>query len=179
VIEDAGVGASIDLRVALGRDWDVLAVLGPYSDNERAAELLGFPFPFEDVSPWVNTEGGATFVVGRDSQLVGWFNMSSAAGYAFCLEGKRLTPDRTVIVDLDSHGFRVLIDPLDRACAASVTASRHGARGILGRVSEPRASPREGPPSLVMEARRPPRETDASLRSIAPPPPRRATAGDV
>jgi hypothetical protein len=76
-VSKAAVGDHLDLGVVLGDDWERMGILGPYSDNGAARQLLGYDFDIEAASPWKNTEGGAVIVLGDQSSAVAWFAVPS------------------------------------------------------------------------------------------------------
>ena len=63
LVREKDAGEQIRLSDAWPGVWDRAAILGPYSSDASASELLGFEFAYEAASPWTNTEGGVVVVL--------------------------------------------------------------------------------------------------------------------
>ena len=109
LVQSAASGSSVDLRAALGSDWDRAVFLGPYADNAGAREVLGFDFDLERVSPWTRTEGGSVVVLVKGAQPVAWFTVPSTDVSLSCLDYESVAAtDGVLTLVEDATGWRSL-----------------------------------------------------------------------
>jgi hypothetical protein len=85
LVRDQDPGDRIRLRDAWPGDWDRAAFFGPYTDDDRAKTVLGFDFPYEAVSPWVNTEGGWVVVLAKGDEALAWLKVSATEIGLYCV----------------------------------------------------------------------------------------------
>ena len=117
-VEDSAPGQELELTSVLGGDWDRAVFLGPYYENDRAREDLGFDFDIEGASPWSYAEGGVVIVLARSGTVAGWLAVPSGDVGLHCLQnGTTLAANEAALVVVeDEDGYRSLIDPDRLGC---------------------------------------------------------------
>lgn len=116
-VEGALPGDTIRLQDSLGSDWDRVAFLSAYYDNESARETLGFDFDYEGVSPWEVTEGGTIVVLAEGAQLVSWMAVPSEDVGLRCFDAEVVAAeDGMFTVVLEDGRWRSLVPAGEDSC---------------------------------------------------------------
>ena len=110
-VEATSLGSQVDLTATLGADWDRAVVLGAYTGNDIAREVLGFDFEVERVSPWTHTEGGSVVVLSAGSEPVAWFALPSEAVRLDCFNLDGIAQADSTLVLVGDSIDRYLVDP--------------------------------------------------------------------
>jgi hypothetical protein len=68
----------IELTEYVDGNWEKVCVLGPYSDNAAASELLGFHWPLKSLSSvWVN-DGVSLLLFVRSKEVLSYYEVARA-----------------------------------------------------------------------------------------------------
>lgn len=91
----------VDLSVAVHGEWDRVCVLGPYSNDAMAADILGFNWPAEALTDISHRDGIAVLVFARDDSVVTYVEHSRGYGDFSNLSGRCFAKDRAKFVQVD------------------------------------------------------------------------------
>jgi hypothetical protein len=66
----------IELTKHVTGDWQMVCILGPYSDNELAQEVIGFSWPLESLSSvWIN-DGVSLLIFTKNESVQSYFEVA-------------------------------------------------------------------------------------------------------
>jgi len=91
----------VDLSVAVRGEWDRVCVLGPYSNDTKAADILGFSWPAETLTDISHSDAISVLVFARDESVVTYVEHSRGYGDFSNLSGRCFAKDRAKFVHID------------------------------------------------------------------------------
>ena len=91
-------GQAVDLRTAHAGDWDRLCLIGPYSNDQAAKEILGFSWPVESRSSIEGNDGISLLLFVREQHVVLAVEHPRARGDFSGLSGRCFAPDQARFV---------------------------------------------------------------------------------
>jgi hypothetical protein len=95
---------AVDLSAAVPGDWDRVCILGPYADNEKAAQTLGFPWAAETLTDIHQNDGMSVLVFVRVNAVVKHVEHARGSGDFSSLSGRCYPKDRAKFVQVIRQG---------------------------------------------------------------------------
>jgi hypothetical protein len=95
---------AVDLSAAVPGNWDRVCVLGPYANNHKAAQTLGFPWPAETYSDIHQNDGISVLVFVRGNAVVKHVEHTRGSGDFSTLSGRCFPKDRAKFVQVIRPG---------------------------------------------------------------------------
>ena len=91
----------VDLNTAAPSTWDRVCILGPYSDNQAAAETLGFTWPVESRSNIGESDGISLLLFVHDNEVVTTVEHLRSHGDFSNLSGRCFPRDQAQFIQQD------------------------------------------------------------------------------
>lgn len=91
---------SVDLSVAVPGEWDRVCVLGPYSNNSKAAQTLGFDWPAETLTDISQSDAISVLVFARGDVVETYVEHSRVYGDFSSLSGRCFPKERAKFVQV-------------------------------------------------------------------------------
>lgn len=91
---------AVDLSAVVQGDWDRVCVLGPYSNNDKAAQTLGFTWPAETLTDVHQNDGFSVLVFVRGDAVLKHVEHSRGSGDFSNLSGRCFPKDNAKFVQV-------------------------------------------------------------------------------
>src|SRR3546814_9235511 len=91
----------VDLNTAAPSTWDRVCIRGPYSDNQAAAETLGFTWPVESRSSIGESDGISLLLFVHNNEVVTAVEHPRSHGDFSNLSGRCLPRDQAQFIQQD------------------------------------------------------------------------------
>ena len=95
---------AVALSAAVPGDWDRVCILGPYTDNEKAAQTLGFPWAAETLTDIHQNDGMSVLVFARGNAVVKHVEHPRGSGDFSSLSGRCFPKARARFVQVIPPG---------------------------------------------------------------------------
>ena len=95
---------AVDLSAAVPGDWDTVCVLGPYSNNEKAEQTLGFPWAAETLTDIHHNDGISVLVFVRGNAVMKHVEHPRSSGEFSSLSGRCFPKNRATFIQVIRPG---------------------------------------------------------------------------
>ncbi len=95
---------AVDLSAAVPGEWDRVCILGPYSNNEKAAQTLGFQWAAETLTDIHHNDGISVLVFVRGNAVMKHVEQPRSSGEFSSLSGRCFPKGRATFIQVIRPG---------------------------------------------------------------------------